>query len=45
MRKIWSDEAWEDYLYWQRQDKKTKKIESSFGLLMVDLKYGNVGQL
>ncbi|MCD7746493.1 MAG: Txe/YoeB family addiction module toxin [Lachnospiraceae bacterium] len=21
--KIWSDDAWEDYLYWQRQDKKT----------------------
>ena len=29
MRKIWSDEAWEDYLYWQKQDKKTlKKINS-----------------
>ena len=25
MRKIWSDEAWEDYLYWQNQDKKTLK--------------------
>ena len=23
MHKIWSDEAWEDYLYWQAQDKKT----------------------
>ena len=23
MRKIWSDEAWADYLYWQTQDKKT----------------------
>ena len=21
--KIWSDEAWDDYLYWQTQDKKT----------------------
>jgi len=21
MRKIWGDEAWEDYLYWQEQDK------------------------
>lgn len=21
--KIWSDEAWADYLYWQTQDKKT----------------------
>ena len=25
MRKVWSDEAWEDYLYWQRLDKKTLK--------------------
>ena len=23
--KIWSDDAWEDYLYWQSQDKKTIK--------------------
>lgn len=23
--KIWSDEAWDDYLYWQKQDKKTLK--------------------
>lgn len=23
--KIWSDEAWEDYLYWQTQDKKILK--------------------
>ena len=25
MRKIWTDEAWEDYLFWQMQDKKTLK--------------------
>lgn len=25
MRKIWDDAAWEDYLYWQGQDKKTLK--------------------
>lgn len=25
MNKIWSDDAWEDYLYWQTQDKKTLK--------------------
>jgi len=23
MIKIWSDRAWEDYLYWQKQDRKT----------------------
>ena len=25
MIKVWSDEAWEDYLYWQTEDKKTLK--------------------
>jgi len=25
MNKNWFDEAWEDYLYWQTQDKKTLK--------------------
>ena len=25
MRKLWHDEAWEEYLYWQSQDKKTLK--------------------
>jgi len=23
MHKNWSDDAWADYLYWQKQDKKT----------------------
>lgn len=23
MNKIWQEEAWDDYLYWQTQDKKT----------------------
>ena len=25
MNKLWSDKAWDDYLYWQLQDKKTLK--------------------
>ncbi|MGL4944527.1 MAG: Txe/YoeB family addiction module toxin [Thermoguttaceae bacterium] len=25
MNKFWHDDAWEDYLYWQTQDKKTLK--------------------
>lgn len=25
MIKLWQDEAWESYLYWQKQDKKTLK--------------------
>lgn len=27
MTKVWSDEAWKDYIYWQSQDKRiVKKI-------------------
>jgi toxin YoeB len=25
MIKAWDDEAWEEYIYWQKQDKKTIK--------------------
>ena len=25
MKKVWFDEAWDDYLHWQTQDKKTLK--------------------
>jgi toxin YoeB len=25
MKKVWSDEAWEEYLSWQTQDRKTLK--------------------
>lgn len=25
MNKIWTDKAWDDYLYWQTEDKKTLK--------------------
>ena len=25
MNKMWHDVAWEDYLYWQKEDKKTLK--------------------
>lgn len=25
MNKLWSDRVWDDYLYWQMQDKKTMK--------------------
>lgn len=25
MRKVWHDEAWDEYVYWQSQDKKTLK--------------------
>ena len=26
--KIWPDDAWNDYLYWQTQDKKTLKLDT-----------------
>jgi toxin YoeB len=31
MIKVWHERAWEEYIYWQRQDKKTlkKSIASS----------------
>lgn len=25
VNKVWFDDAWQDYLYWQKQDKKTLK--------------------
>lgn len=25
MNKLWTDKAWDDYLYWQMSDKKTLK--------------------
>jgi toxin YoeB len=29
MNKTWGDEAWEEYVYWQREDKKTlRKINT-----------------
>ena len=38
MKKIWFDEAWEDYIYWQAQDKKTLK---RINLLLRDIERGN----
>ena len=38
MRKIWFEEAWEDYLYWQVQDKKTLK---RINVLIRDIERGS----
>lgn len=38
MNKVWFDEAWEDYLYWQAQDRKTLK---RINLLLRDIERGN----
>ena len=41
MKKIWFDEAWEDYTYWQTQDKKTLK---RINLLLQDIdRNGHLG--
>lgn len=44
MKKIWHDEAWADYLYWQTQDKKMLK---RINLLLQDIDrngYGGIGK-
>ena len=38
MKKIWFDEAWADYTYWQTQDKKTLK---RINMLLKDIERGN----
>lgn len=41
MRLIWSTEAWEDYLWWQAQDRKTLK---RINVLITDvMRNGNEG--
>lgn len=34
MEKVWADEAWDDYIYWQSQDRKTLK---KINLLIKDI--------
>lgn len=44
MNKLWQDDAWEDYLYWQTQDKKTIK---RINLLIKDIErnpYEGIGK-
>ena len=38
MKKVWFEEAWEDYTYWQTQDKKTLK---RINTLLKDIERGN----
>ena len=41
MRLVWSESAWEEYLWWQRQDRKTLK---RINLLIQDItRNGNEG--
>lgn len=44
MNKLWQDEAWEDYIYWQSQDRKTLK---RINLLLQDISrngYDGIGK-
>ncbi len=44
MIKVWQDDAWEEYLYWQNQDKKTLK---RINLLLKDIErnlYEGIGK-
>ena len=38
MKKIWFEEAWEDYTYWRAQD---KKILKRINMLLKDRERGN----
>lgn len=40
MKIIWFEEAWEDYLFWQREDKKTLK---RINVLIKDIGKGTSG--
>jgi len=44
MKKLWTDQAWDDYMYWQTQDKKTLK---RINLLIKDIErngYQGIGK-
>ena len=44
MNKVWQEEAWEDYIYWQNQDRKTLK---RINLLIQDISrngYDGIGK-
>ena len=35
MNKLWHDEAWEDYVYWQTQDKKYLRTDKKTGFFQL----------
>jgi len=41
MNKLWADRAWDDYLYWQQQD---KKILSKINALVKDIEQNGVSK-
>jgi toxin YoeB len=44
MQKLWTDRAWEDYLYWQTQDKKTLRRVNQLIQDMERNRYDGIGK-
>lgn len=44
MKLVWDEEAWEDYLYWQKQDKKILKRINDLLKDIVRNKYCDIGK-
>lgn len=44
MRLLWEESAWEDYLYWQTQDKKTLKRINQIIQDMQRSPFGGIGK-
>ena len=44
-RLVWTDAAWQDYLYWQRQDRKTlKRINSLIKEIQRNNPFAGIGK-
>lgn len=37
MNKIWQDEAWEDFEYWMKQDKKLSSVFSNYCKILIEM--------
>lgn len=44
MQKLWTERAWEDYLYWQGQDKKTLRRINQLIQDIVRNGYNSIGK-
>ena len=44
MRLLWEEQAWEDYCYWQTQDKKTLKRINALIRDIQRSSYGGIGK-
>lgn len=44
MRLLWEDRAWDDYLYWQTQDKKTLKRINALVKDIQNIPFDGIGE-